>query len=389
MNKLDAAAMIARAEKTTGLSDWGGDEFREPLALMVNAINEEGHLNADGYVRAEKRILQRLVQRLKVIEDRKLWPEIAEQKIVGPVMVVGLPRAGTTYTHSLLGADPANIAPLGWQFMVPSPPPNMPTIDHSAQIREAQAIEEEQLWTRPDIRALHDFNPLHPEECNRALEMTFHSMSYMGYWNMPSYFVELTRDATPAYEFHKKVLQACQLGATGSRWVLKAPEHTTQLPSLFNVFPDAMLVQNHRDPAKVMASLVSIMSGLRNLSTDDKIKMTREYVLMQMGAFATAQEQLIELRKDSAINSRFIDVHYLDLERDPLGVMENIYRRTGMDFNQRAQQGIRNWIETNRKGKHGKHKYSLADVGVTADEVHEMYKNYLDYFHIEHEATST
>src|SRR5690606_9944498 len=131
----------------------------------------------------------------------------------------------------------------------------------------------------------------------------------------------------PAYRIHKMTLQALQLGAENRRWVLKAPEHTTQLDSLLKVYPDAMLVQNHRDPAKVMASLVSIITGLRNLSTDNKVELTREFVLMQMQAFADAQEQLIGIRKNPELNRHFIDIHYLDLERNPLGVMEYIYAR--------------------------------------------------------------
>lgn len=383
MDKLDAAEMLAAAEQTTGLTDWGEDEFREPFELLVWSINEEASLNEIGLVRARNRLQQRLCQRLKLFEDRKRRPEIAAQKIERPIFVAGMPRAGTTYTHALLGADPANVAPLGWQLTVPSPPPNDPAIDHEPAIREAQAIDDEQGWSSPHIRAMHDFNPLHPEECARAIEFSFHAHWFLGYWNMPSYFVALpTRDGTPAYEIHRKVLQALQVGVGGRRWVLKAPDHTTQLDSLFKIYPDAMLVQNHRDPAKVMASLMSIISGLRNLYTEPTY-VTREFALGFMQAFADGLQGLIRIRQNPEIDRRCIDVHYLDLERDPLAVMRRIYSRTSMTYDDASEKAISRWIATNRKGKHGKHQYSLADVNVTKEETRSIFNNYIEYYNIE------
>jgi hypothetical protein len=384
MFQLNAATMIAEAERLTGLGDWGGGEFRAPFERLIRSINEESALNALGYERTVSRIQQRLNERLRLFEERKRRPEIAEQKIERPVFVVGLPRAGTTYTHALLGADPGNIAPIGWQLFVPTPPPNDPAIDHSAAIREAQEIVEFQGWNQQHIKALHDYNTLHPEECARIFEMTFHNLALVAYWKIPGYMMALDYDCTPAYELHKKVLQALQVGVQGTkRWVLKSPEHTTQLESLLKVYPDAMLVQNHRDPSKVMASLASIMSGLQKLSTDQAPEISRPFMLGLMQALASGQERLIQLRQNPEIDKHFIDVSYLDLERNPLAVMQRIYERTDMPFNQAAKDGISHWVETHRKGKHGKHGYSLKSVSVTQAEVHAMFRNYLERFEIE------
>ena len=384
MLKLDGVAMIAEAERSTGLNDWGGDEFRAPFDRLIRSINEESALNQLGYERAVKRIQQRLNERLRLFEERKRRPEITQQKIERPVFVVGLPRAGTTYTHALLGADPGNIAPIAWQLFIPTPPPNDPAIDHSAAIREAQEIVEYQGWNNQHIKALHDYNALHPEECARIFEMTFHNLALVGYWNIPSYMMALDYDCTPAYELHKKVLQALQIGVEGTkRWVLKSPEHTPQLESLLKVYPDAVLVQNHRDPSKVMASLASIISGLQKLSTDQAPEISRPFVLGLMQAFAAGQDALIKLRKNPEVDKHFIDVSYLDLERNPLAVMQRIYERADMRFDEAAKKGISNWVETHRKGKHGKHRYSLNSVSVTQAEAHEMFRHYLDHFNIE------
>lgn len=385
MENLNTSAMLAWAEYTTGLSDWGGEEFREPFELLVRAINEEARLNAQGLARARQHLQQRLCQRLSLFDDRKLRPEIVAQRIDRPLFVVGLPRAGTTYTHALLGADPANAAPLGWQLMLPSPPPNDPAIDHASAIREAQAIVDYQGWSSPQVKSAHDYGAImQPEECYRAFELSFHTMSFTGAWNIPSYFAALaTRDSTPAYEIHKKVLQALQVGVEGRRWMLKAPEHTTQLEALLKVYPDAMLVQNHRDPSRVIASVMSLYRMYQSLSTDHVPEVTREFTLTFMRSFAQAQEQLIRIRKDPEVNRHFIDVSYLDLERDPLAVMKRIYALAGMPFNEVSSKAISGWIETNRKGRHGKHRYRLADISVTQEEIHGMFQRYIEHFNIE------
>jgi Sulfotransferase family len=383
MKCLEVNELMATAISATGLDDWGEEAFIGPLTCLVEAINNEASLNQHGYELARERLLQRLCQRLRLFEDRKRRPEIAAQRIERPIMVVGLPRAGTTYTHSLLGSDPENIAPLGWQVLVPSPPPNDPTIDHSAAIEQARALAESQGWLSPQIKSAHDFNPLHPEECTRAFELSFHSLSLVGYWNIPSYLEVLSGDCTDAYKVHKKVLQALQVGAEGNRWILKAPEHTAQLEYLFKVYPDAMLVQNHRDPSRVMASVMSLIRELQALSTDHAPETNRAFALAFMQNFADAQERLIQIRQDPQWNERFVDVPYLDLERSPMEVMRHIYTRTGMEFNDRSERAIAGWVNNHRKEKHGKHRYRLQDINVTQHEIHEIFNSYIDYFDIE------
>jgi Sulfotransferase family len=383
MKSLDVSELMATAISVAGFDDWGEEGFIEPLTGLVDAINNEASLSQHGYELARQRLLQRLCQRLRLFEDRKRRPEIAAQAIEKPVMVVGLPRAGTTYTHSLLGSDPANIAPLGWQVLVPSPPPNDPAIDHSGAIEEARALAESQGWLSPQIQSAHDFNPSHPEECARAFELSFRSLSLVGYWNIPSYLKVLSGDCSDAYELHKKVLQALQVGSEGRRWVLKAPEHTTQLEYLFKVYPDAMLVQNHRDPSRVMASVMSLIRELQALSTDQAPKTNREFALAFMQNFADAQERLIQIRQDPTMNERFVDVPYLDLERSPMDVMRYVYSRTGMEFTDHSEQSIAGWVNNHRQGKHGKHRYRLEDINVSQQEVHEIFQAYIDHFNIE------
>ena len=385
---LDADQLIRAAEKETGLSDWGGDEFLVPFHSLVDAINREARLNPLGARRSRTWLQARLCQRLRVFEDRKRDPRIAGQKIERPVFITGLPRAGTTYTHALLASDPANIGPLLWQWYRTSPPPNLPGLDHEKTIREIDAFMEDQGWKSPEMLAQHDHHAQAPEECSFGFELSFVNLNFTGYWNIPGYAAMLPDHWAESYRMHRKLLQAMQLGAEGRRWILKAPEHITHIDFLFAEYPDAVIVQNHRDPSRVMASVLSVIATMQRLYSDSVQKIDRAYGLYFMQMYAGALSHAISLRKQPAMAARFVDVHYLELERDPVAVMRNIYAHAGMPFTDAALTSITHWVATNRQGKHGKHRYSLADYGLTQKDVWDAFEEYLVVFDIEREPVS-
>lgn len=384
MEPLSAEQMCRDAERATGLSDWGGDAFRGPFDQLIRALNEEASLHEQGRQRVVQWLGLRLEQRLKLFEDRKRIPAIAQQAIERPVFVAGLPRAGTTLLHSLLATDPANIAPLHWQMLMPSPPPNDPTIDHGPARALMAQLFDDQGWTSPAIKPIHEYNPLGAEECSTLFEMSFINTNFIGYWQIPSYLQVLAGGFVPAYEMHRKGLQALQYGTQGRRWVLKAPEHTMHLSDLLTVYPDARLVQHHRDPAKSMASTLSVLTAqfpLYSARTAHKVDPAAARGLLQM--YAGALEHIISRRQEPALGQAFTDVHYLELERDPIGVLKRVYRDTGLAWSDSVQQGITAWLQANRKGKHGAHRYNIADYGMTREEVWELFAPYIRHFDIE------
>ncbi|MGE0387196.1 MAG: sulfotransferase [Gammaproteobacteria bacterium] len=383
---LDPGALMAEAERLTGLADWGGDDFRWPFERLASAIRDQAQLSDIGRVRARYWLLHRLCQRLKLFDDRKRHPAIADQRVERPIFVTGLPRAGTTYTHALLGVDPAHVAPALWQWMSPSPPPNLPGVDHSNAIRDTERFIEVLGWNNPAILATHDLHARGVEECQFGFELSFVTMEFTGSFQIPGYLEVLAAGFGPAYRIHRKVLQAMQIGAEGRRWVLKAPEHVTHLEALFEEYPDAFIVQNHRDPAKVMASLLSVVANLQSQFTERAMKVDRNMALHFMSEYARSLAHVVQMRSDPAMNARFVDIHYLDLERRPLETMRRIYEHAQAPLSDAAVAAMRGWIETNRKGKHGKHRYRLADYGLTQEEVRAAFASYLRAFDIETES---
>ena len=382
--QFNLATMLAQAERVTELADWGDDDFREPLAVLLDSLNNEARLSDIGCERTESHIHNTLCQRLRMIEDRKRRPQIAAQIVDRPLFMTGLPRSGTSFLNAMVAANPANLAPLHWQMWCPSPPPNDPALDHSAQIALARRLLDFQGFTAPEMKERHHYDAMNAEESGHLCEFSFLSTDFPAFWDVPAYAAYLySHDYRLAYRWHKFGLQALQIGTQGRRWALKAPEHMYHLRELLDVFPDAILVMNHRDPSKVMASVLSMVAVHRDYFGNRPLKFDRTQALDFMEPMVLALEQVMRMREDPAIERRFIDIAYLDLERDPLREVARVHAHMGMTFDEAAREAARRHHAANRKGQFGKHRYLLSEYGLTQQEVHERLQSYIRRFNVE------
>lgn len=386
-NRFNVNRMIDEAQRQTGLADWGDEGFREPLTILVHALNEEARLNEIGFERTKLHLDNILVQRLKLVEDRKRFPQIAKQEIKQPLFLTGMPRAGTSLLNSLLAQDPANLPTLHWQMWCPSPPPNCQSIDHRPQIERARYLLDFQGHTSPVMRERHHYDALNAEEDGHICEYSLLCSDYVAYWNVPSYLRYLSETSyVPSYQWHKRVLQALQFGTERRRWTLKAPGHIYHLEPLLEVYPDAKFVVNHRDPARVLASVLSMTAVHWDLFGNKPLRHDRELALYHMEGTAAAWESVIELRQNPELNDRFLDLTYVDLEREPLAQAERVYAHLGAELSATARRAMLEFFARNRKGKFGKHAYRLADYSLTAKEVRERFRPYLERFSVPVEA---
>src|SRR5579862_1130692 len=167
LGRLPSASMLMRkAEGTTGCSDWGSDLFCRPLEVLIEDLNSEAQLHELGARRAERRLFDTLCGRLRLVADRKRFPAIAEERIERPIIVIGLPRSGTTFFHNLLSADPANRAPATWEIIFPSPPPTESGYEADPRIADAEAAMSYVGLMAEELQSIHPFDPRRPEECN-------------------------------------------------------------------------------------------------------------------------------------------------------------------------------------------------------------------------------
>lgn len=374
--ELHAQAMIGEAERLTGLSDWGDELFRQPFATVVRALNEEADLHALGAQRAYRRLFDNLCTRLRLVEDRKRWPGIRDETITRPLFVIGLPRAGTTFLHNLLARDPAARAPLTWEIMYPSPPPA--ESDHSADPRIAQAEEALHFegFMDPELQAIHPFNARRPEECNFIWEHCFLSVNYPAFWEVPSYARLLgTADFRRVYAEHRQTLQHLQHRFRRPRWVLKSPAHMSWLEALLAIYPDALLVQCHRDPARVLGSLSSNLAALRRTFSNHVPE--GEFGMLETQARSLSAVAAVRARPGAA--ERFFDAHYLEVQRDPMAVVRQIYAHFDLPLTDAAETAMRQWLATDREShaKGPRHAYQLEHCGLDTRRIDEVLGDYI------------
>jgi len=382
MTALDDQAMIADAEHATGLADWGGDDFREPLRVLVAALNSEAQLHEQGARIARRHLHDVLCGRLQMAADRKRFPGIADEKISAPVFVIGLPRSGTTFLHNLLTQDPQNRAPLTWEIMFPSPPPESASYHDDPRIAQCQAKLGEIGFLDAGLQAIHPFGARRPEECNFIWESTLRTVNYMAWWHVPSYTRLLyCGDMRPVYEAHKRFLQHLQHRHRGTRWVLKTPAHMAWLATLLAVYPDACLVQCHRDPARIIPSLANNLLQYRKLYSS--LRPAGSFGMLELQASGLARVDAV--RDQPQYGSRFVDAHYSDVQADPMAVVRRIYSHFGLPLPAASAAAMQAWLGRDR-GEHAagpKHVYHGDDFGVDHAEIDRHFGAYLRRYNVE------
>jgi Sulfotransferase family len=377
--------MVAAAEKSAACSDWGPDSPLALLHVLVQSLNEEANLNDVGRARAKDFVHDILVARLRIIDDHKRYPEIAKQKIDKPIFLTGSQRSGTSYLNAVLASDPKNIGVFEWQLHAPSPPANHPDFDHEPDIRRVEQAMQSQGFLEPFMRDKHDYDPRMAGEDSFAQCYSLISVTYPFFFGVPGYGQHIAGlDNTPAYIIEKMFLQSLQYGVTGKQWVLKSPLHLSMLGELFKVFPDVRLVVNHRDPTRTLSSLMSLLVAHRR-QFGSSVTVDRAFALVLMEGIAGGYEDMMRRRKDPKVDAVFVDVNYVDLERDAISQAQKIYDHFGMTLGDSSKRSMAKYIAENRKGKHGKHRHTLEESGLRVEEVRERFKNYLDAYDVPRE----
>ncbi|HTY79057.1 MAG TPA: sulfotransferase [Candidatus Bathyarchaeia archaeon] len=377
---LDDRVLLDEAVRRTGLSDYGGSEFQEPLRLLLQCLDRESHLTPLGRITARNDTLGLLENRLRLVEDRKRHPGIAEVAIRSPLFIVGLPRTGSTLLHHLLAQDPARRVAQAWEVMYPSPPPERARYEKDPRIAQA---ERQLRWLDrivPDFKKIHPLGARLALECLAIMAGSFQSWRFNTMYRVPTYQEWLGhQDPGPAYQFHRRFLQHLAWSAPGERWVLKAPSHLHALETLFETYPDALVVQTHRDPVTVLASVASLTAVLRAGFSNrvDRVEIGRDVLQHWLKGIESA----IRIRQAGRVPShRFLDVHYLDLVADPIATVRGVYAHFGLTFTEETQGRIHGYFAERAKDRNGQHEYSLDTFALDPEEIAASFKGYRDHF---------
>lgn len=371
---LRESALLQAAQRQTGLSDWGDDRFREPLRILLDSLERESNLTLLGRFLQRQYCLRLLTNRLLLQRDFQQFPAIAEVPIRRPLFVLGLPRTGSTLLHNLLAQDPANRWLRLWELTFPSPPPapDEPTIP--ARIAETTRLIRWYTSFAPQFAIAHVLNPLGPEECNSLFEHDFASLLFEVRSHIPSYAAWLEQQAmVPQYRYYRRQLQLLSWRWPGARWLLKAPAHLLDLEALLSVFPDACIVQTHREPLTVVPSMCSL-GAIAHSAFSERVDCT---AIGQhwLDRWTRGMEQALTVRQ-SAPAEQFCDVQYAGLVRDPVGTVRHIYAAFDLPFPPDLPDKIQHWLAENPRHKHGPHRYSLEQFGLDETQVKQAFSNY-------------
>jgi hypothetical protein len=380
----DPDAVVADARAVDGLSDFGDDNYRQPLEKLLWSLEHEAKLNDIGQAVLRQRVVDILSTRLRVQAYLKRYPDILEQQIVEPLVIVGLPRTGTTMLHRTIAADHRMYAPLWYEVRFPCPALDWDfTAAGDRRITEAKAEVKAMVDANPELLAIHPMDAMGPDEDIMLLEQSFYSFNMQAFANIPGFdsWIE-AQDHTPGYQYFRLLLQFLQWqkkrsGQPGERWVLKAPHHLHYMDLVFKVFPDAKVVQSHRDPVETIPSLASLIAGVWVIYSDqaDPVEVGRQWARK----FARGMAHSMAVREQLG-EARFLDLWFRDTVSQPLEEIRKIYDFLGMELTPEATAEMSRWQDFNRRELRPPHQYTLDQFGFSEEGLQQQFRVYRERF---------
>lgn len=379
---LTTEQLLSQACDISGLDDFGDPHFEPAFQILVSALSDEAELNELGVATQQQRLLNNLLNRLRLEAWIERHPEILEERLLAPVVIVGLARTGTTMLHRTLANDRRFYAPLWYEVRNPAPYLDWTADGVDQRLVEAKAEVDALLSANPEIAAIHPMDPRGADEEILLLEHSFYSYVPNAYAHIPSYTKYVgSHDNLPAYQYLKRQLQCLQWqkkqrGESAERWLLKAPHHLHFMALLFQVFPDAQIIATHRDPLVSVPSITSMMYNLRLTCSDspDKRAVAAEWSEL----FACGMRHTMHVR--NTMNERFFDVWFEDTVARPMEVIEDTYQFIGMPLTAEARAAMQAHKEANKREDRPAHHYSLEEYDYTEDGIRQQYAEYYAQF---------
>jgi hypothetical protein len=365
----------ASATKACGLDDFGADDdnYREALGVLLDSYARDAALTEFGSKMQRFFVRNALVARLVSEAAFKQHPQHVDVPIERPIFVTGLPRTGTTALHRLLAADPRHQGLELWLAEFPQPRPPRETWPQNPVFADLDARFKKAHEENPDYTGLHYMTADDVEECWQLLRQSLHSVSYETLAHIPTYSRWLSeQDWTRPYQRHRKNLQLIGLNDADKRWVLKNPSHLFALDALFKTYPDALVIQCHRPAETIMASMCSLA---QHTTEGWSTKFVGDTIGEDSLETWSRGLRLFDDERAKHDPAQFYDMDYFDFIADPVRELAKIYSHFGIDFTDEARAAAEQTHEDSKKGPRApKHTYSLADYGLTDEQVKERFK---------------
>lgn len=372
-------ALEQEARQATGLQDFGEGDWREALDRLIESARAEAALTAQGRAMFRSLLMDRLVNRLEIEDWVKRHPEVREERVEAPIILATLPRTGQTAAGWIFDRDPANRSLLTWFAKRPCPPPLPGDNANDPRIERQRAI----IRMMPkEILDMHLSAAEEPDECHWLISNGMKAPHEIYSMRVPGYYRWVKNDPgmRETYEYYRLQLQILQSRTPGRRWVLKNSPHLLYLDHLHAVLPDAIFVQFHRDPLKVLASNCRLALFLRNLASDQVDP--AEVGESMLGLLSDYLDGVMRFRA-SGVSRDWIDVRFPEFVADPLKAVEGIYERAGLELSAEARAGMAEWVRAHpRKDLQRARPADLAPYGIDPDRARSAFAGYCDAFDV-------
>ena len=375
---LSVEALILEAKEAEQLDDFGDNFFLEPLGILVESLNVEANLNAEGHLLHHGRILNSLRNRLRMEDYIRGHPEILEADLMPPAVIVGLTRTGSTMLHRILSSDSRFFAPLWYEVRNPSPYLDWTRSGVDQRVTEAKQEIAAMLEANPELDSIHPMDPLAADEEVLLLEQSFFSTVPGAFAHVPSYNAYVNEnDPGPTYQYLKRQLlflqwQKQQKGEHASRWLLKAPAHLLFMDALLDVFPGIQVISTHRDPLVTIPSTASFYYNLYILGSD---RVDKEQVAKTvLDTFALGIQSTLDCRERR--ESQFFDAWYEDTVARPFEVIEQLYAFLKMQFTREAREAMAKHRDEHKREERPAHSYTLDEYAFTEAGINSRFADY-------------
>lgn len=376
----DAEAMRAAACAQAGIDATSDPDIDEPLRQVLASLKtDEAALSEAGAQSMHAHLLGCLVTRLRIRDTIRRHAAIGNEAIIAPVFITGLPRTGSTKLQRVLAATGQFQSIPLWKIL--SPLPDGSADDPAGRIALAEQIVAQIKQHFPRFYAGHPMVAGEPDEESLFLEMAFKADA--PYWRVraPGYMRWLwTQSLESSYRWLKSLLQFLQWqderGPRKRRWILKAPLHLGRLDEIFTVFPDATVIQCHRDPVKAITSAAALAEAMRGLYSDriDGPEAGRFALTLLAHDMARC---LPDRAKWEGAGKRFIDVPFAMTAEHAVDTCGVICDRLGVAYGDEQRARVSHWDEANPPFKHGNFDYGLDYYGLSADEIRACFADYI------------
>jgi hypothetical protein len=368
------------AIQQSGLTDFGDAYYREGLQQLLASAKEDANLHPIGRFIFINMVTNFLVQRQRLVETRKREAENFEKPLIPPLIIVGPARSGTTFLHNLIAQDPDHRALPQWLLMYPFPEEPVRGSDKDPRYEKAEQGLNFRLPLLQGLDAKHFSRADSPEEDILPLGVTFHSMIFFTLFPVYSYqewYLD-QNELSQKYREYRWLLQVFQSQDTERRLILKAPAHTGSLAAILEAVPEAKLIMTHRNLVDCISSACSLLYTF-HLGVANEIDIPRMSELM-LSSYVTLGKRNIAFREENP--GLIYDVYYDTLVSDPIGSVRDIYSHYDLPWPENHDSVLEDYIQRNKKEKHGKHRYVASDFGMEEEEIAEKTKFYTDLFNV-------